>query len=160
MRHTPYLVLILSVLVVFPGISHSQDRPGNQTDQPKTGDTLAGIYYYLKMVPGDTSKPDRMPTVPGDEDVFVGTQPIPLKSVPPVYPEKALEERTEGTVWLKCLIDRTGRVVDTRVMRSDSDILNQAAIDAARQWIFKPAFSRGHPVQAWAAIPFRFKLTH
>ena len=37
-------------------------------------------------------------------------------------------------------------------------MLNEAALAAARQWVFTPGLANGRPVACWSAIPFRFRL--
>jgi len=95
---------------------------------------------------------------PPAEDVKVDKGPEPIKQVHPKYPEAAKRDKIVGTVWTKLWVDRTGRVVEVTVTKSDNEILNQAAIDAAKQWSFKPAVAKGEPVAVWVNLPFRFAL--
>ncbi len=78
--------------------------------------------------------------------------------VNPKYPESATKAGTQGTVWTKVSIDETGKVTKVTISKSDAEIFNQAAIDAAMQWAFKPAMKDGKPIATEVAIPFRFKL--
>ena len=84
--------------------------------------------------------------------------PEPLKQVRPKYPELATLAGLEGTVWVKLWIDESGNVLKANVFRSDAEIFNEAAVQAAMQWRFKPALMKGKPVGVWVSIPFRFKL--
>jgi len=97
-----------------------------------------------------------------DEDppdfVPVEQQPVPVKQVNPVYPEIARRAGVEGTVWVKILVDKEGKAKKAVKMKSDNEIFDQAAIDAALQWVFTPAMMNNGPVAVWAAVPFRFKL--
>jgi len=88
----------------------------------------------------------------------VEKQPVPVKEVKPDYPEIAQRAGVEGTVWVKILVDKEGKAKKAIIMKSDAEIFNDAAIAAARQWVFTPALMNNGPVAVWAAIPFRFKL--
>lgn len=78
--------------------------------------------------------------------------PKAVKEVAPVYPEAARSAGVQGTVILGVKIDGTGRVVDVVVLRSEP-LLDQAAIDAIRQWEFEPF------VQDGKAVPLVFTQT-
>lgn len=97
-----------------------------------------------------------------DEDppdfVPVEKQPVPVKQINPVYPEIARRAGVEGTVWVKILVDKDGKAKKAVIMKSDAEIFNEPALEAARQWVFTPALMNNGPVAVWAAIPFRFKL--
>lgn len=88
----------------------------------------------------------------------VEKQPVPVKQVKPDYPEIAQRAGVEGTVWVKILVDKEGKAKRAIIMKSDAEIFNDAAIAAAKQWVFTPALMNNGPVAVWAAIPFRFKL--
>jgi TonB family protein len=81
-----------------------------------------------------------------------------VKKVEPVYPELALKAGLEGKVWLKIWVDTDGKAKQVDVLKSDSDVFNQAAIDAAKQFLFTPAYMKGKPVAVWVSVPFKFKL--
>jgi len=44
------------------------------------------------------------------------------------------------------------------VLKSDAEIFNEPAVEAAKQWLFTPAYMNNGPVAVWVSIPFRFKL--
>lgn len=85
--------------------------------------------------------------------------PEVTKSVSPEYPEDARRKDTEGTVLVVVTIDENGDVIGAWVDYSDDEVLNQAALDAAGQFKFKPASQKGVPIKATISIPFRFSLT-
>ena len=97
-----------------------------------------------------------------DEDppdfVPVEKTPVPVKQVQPAYPEIARRAGVEGTVWVKILVDKEGKAKKAVIMKSDAEIFNDPARDAALQWVFTPALMNNGPVAVWAAVPFRFKL--
>jgi TonB family protein len=92
------------------------------------------------------------------EFVEVEKQPTPTKQVQPAYPEAARRAGAEGTVWISIWIDAQGNPKKAKVIKSDAEVFNQAALDAAMQWRFTPAVLKKEPVAVWVAIPFKFKL--
>ncbi|KAA0224304.1 energy transducer TonB [bacterium] len=86
-------------------------------------------------------------------------EPVAIKKPSPTYPEIARKAGLEGTVWLKVWVDKEGKVRKAVVQKSDAEIFNQPAIDAATQWVFTPALQQNGPVAVWISIPFRFKLS-
>jgi len=100
----------------------------------------------------------------GQEDVippdFVEFEKAPtiIKRVTPVYPEIARKAGLEATVFVKIWVGKDGKPKKTVIQKSASDIFDQAAIDAARQFVFQPAQIKNSPVDVWVSIPFHFKL--
>jgi TonB family protein len=64
--------------------------------------------------------------------------PAITKSGPPVYPAIAVSARVQGTVIVDFRVDVSGRVVDARIVRG-IDLLNNAVLEAVRQWQFAPS---------------------
>ena len=96
---------------------------------------------------------------PPDDFVLVEKDPVPVKIVQAEYPEIARRAGVEGTVIVKCWVDKEGKVRKVVVLKSDAEIFNEPAIKAAYQWVFTPALMNNGPVSVWASFPFRFKLT-
>ena len=84
--------------------------------------------------------------------------PEAVKQVQPKYPDLATRAGLEGTVWVKIWVDKEGKPKKAVVQKSDAEIFNQPATEAAMQWIFTPAMMKNGPVSVWVSIPFRFKL--
>jgi len=84
--------------------------------------------------------------------------PEAIKQVQAKYPAAAKKDNVQGAVWVKTLIDEQGKVAKVIIQKSDAEVLNQAAVDAVKQWVFKPAVMKGKPVAVWVSIPFRFVL--
>ncbi len=80
-----------------------------------------------------------------------------VKEVPPVYPEIARQSGVEGTVILSVRTGRDGKVENVMVVRS-VPLLDQAAIDAVRQWIYEPFVIDGKPASAVFTVTVRFQL--
>ena len=77
--------------------------------------------------------------------------------MPPHYPPHAQAARVEGTVVLDAVIDPTGRVTDVRVTHS-VNLLDQAAVEAVRQWRFTPTLLNGETVSILLTVTVRFTL--
>ena len=80
-----------------------------------------------------------------------------LKKVDPIYPEEARKKGIQGVVILEAKIDESGRVMDAMILRSIPD-LDQAAIDAVRQWVYEPLLLDGKPTKALFTVTARFQL--
>jgi protein TonB len=76
----------------------------------------------------------------------------------PVYPEDALKQGLNGTVWVKIWVDKSGKPRAVAAVKSTNEIFNQSALDAARQWQFSPARLHDKPVDVWVTIPFKYTL--
>lgn len=96
----------------------------------------------------------------GDDKIDLEKEPKPLTKVQPVYPKEALKEHIEGLVHVGIFVDEKGNVVKAKIEKSDAPLLENAALDAARQWTFTPAIDKKDkkPVGVWLTIPFKFKL--
>jgi protein TonB len=80
-----------------------------------------------------------------------------VKEVRAVYPEIARQSRVEGVVILGVKTDETGKVVDVMILRS-IPLLDQAAIDAVRQWVYEPMIVDGKAVPVVFTATVRFQL--
>lgn len=87
-------------------------------------------------------------------------EPVVVRKVDPKYPDIALRAGLEGNVYVKVWVDKEGKVRKAVVLKSDAEIFNSAATDAAQQWIFTPAVMQKGPVAVWVSIPFRFRLSN
>ena len=68
-----------------------------------------------------------------------------------------MRARVEGTVTLEALVDERGLVADARVLKS-IPLLDQSALEAAKQWEFKPAMLNGEPVPVLVVLELDFTL--
>jgi protein TonB len=83
--------------------------------------------------------------------------PVKTTHVAPVYPVVARQAHIEGVVILEAVLDDQGRVESVRVLRSIS-LLDQAAVDAVRQWRFTPALLNGQAVPVVMTVTVNFTL--
>jgi 2,3-bisphosphoglycerate-dependent phosphoglycerate mutase len=100
-----------------------------------------------------TADPDPPYRVGGDVKA-----PVVIQRVDPVYPPEAKEKRITGVVITEVLVNRNGNVVDVRVLKPLPYGLDQAAVDAVRQWKFRPGTRNGEPVDVYFALTVNFKL--
>jgi TonB family protein len=100
----------------------------------------------------------RKPDAATSDIIAVDIQPVVKKRGTPKYPPEALASRAEGKVWVKVLVDTTGKVTETDVISTENAVFNAAALDAAVQYVFSPAMKENKPVAIWITIPFHFKL--
>jgi protein TonB len=85
-------------------------------------------------------------------------QPVPVRTVAPVFPEELRRAGISGLVLVSCLVDARGAVQDMRVEKASNHLFVQPAIDALGQWRFKPAERGGNRVPIRVAIPIRFTV--
>jgi protein TonB len=82
---------------------------------------------------------------------------VRVKNVNPVYPSIAQSARVQGVVIIEATIGVDGRVQDTKVLRS-IPLLDQAAVDAVRQWTYTPTLLNGVPVPVIMTVTVNFTL--
>jgi len=81
-----------------------------------------------------------------------------IHRVQPVYPHLAQVGRIQGTVMLRAIISRTGTIDDLHVI-SGHPMLVGAAIDAVRQWRYRPYILNGEPVEVETQVTVNFSLS-
>ena len=81
-----------------------------------------------------------------------------LKQVPPVYPPKARAAGIEGKVVLKAIIRQDGNMGGLRVV-SGNPALVAAAMDAVRQWVYRPYYRDGLPTEVETLVVVEFSLS-
>jgi protein TonB len=81
--------------------------------------------------------------------------PTKIKDVKPVYPAIARSARVAGVVTIEATIGPNGKVIDAKVVRS-IPLLDQAALDAVRQWEYTPPLLNGVPVPVLVTVTINF----
>jgi TonB family protein len=96
---------------------------------------------------------------PDEKGIYKVGGPLaaPARLDRPQYPPEARDAGIQGVVILEVVIDEKGRVADTKVLRS-IPLLDQPAIDAARQWQFTPTVVNGQPVKVRMTVTQNFTL--
>ena len=80
-----------------------------------------------------------------------------IRQVRPRYPVLAVQARIQGTVVLEATISELGSVEDLRVIEGHP-LLIERALEAVRQWRYKPTVLNGMPVRVVTRITVRFNL--
>ena len=79
--------------------------------------------------------------------------------VPPVYPELARQKGWQGTVMLKTLVEKDGSCAQVVVEKSSGHVvLDEAALNAVKNWEFSPARIGNEPYAVLTRVPIRFVL--
>ena len=95
---------------------------------------------------------------PPPKAVRVGGQlkaPQLVKKVDPVYPLLAKEARLSGLIILEATVDTTGRVREVTVLRG-APIFDDPAMDAVRQWVYRPLLLNGIPTPFVLTVTLKF----
>ncbi len=112
----------------------------------------------VNMAPTENLPP---PPPPEDDEVYeffaVSQKPVLIHKEKPVYPELARKAGIEGIVVVTVTIGKDGHVEDAKIFKS-IPMLDEAALEAARKCVFKPAKQRDKYVRVKMNIPFHFKL--
>lgn len=83
-------------------------------------------------------------------------RPVVVSTVEPLFPDEALRQKYSGTVSVVMTVDKTGHAVDLWLARSSGHGLDENAIRAVRQYVFKPATCSGVPVAVALATDVNF----
>ena len=79
------------------------------------------------------------------------------QKISPTYPQVAKTQRITGMVKVYLVVDETGTVASIQ-KTSGPSLLQQAAVEAARRWKFRPTMVDGQPVRVVGFINFNFAL--
>ncbi|TLS66554.1 energy transducer TonB [Mariprofundus erugo] len=97
-----------------------------------------------------------VPATGDSEPVFAADD---LDNPPPVYPRIARRRGLEGRVLLNVEVLASGRCGRIAIENSSGhEVLDKAALNAVKQWHFRPASRAGMAVDCWCHIPVRFRL--
>ena len=115
----------------------------------------AGSVWAFQATSGEAPKKDQA-AAGKEKDI---SKPVLSQKVDPKYPEEAKKNKIQGMVKVDALIDKEGSVIEAKAVESPDPSLAQAAIDAVRQWKFKPATNKkGEPVQVKTTVTVNFRL--
>ncbi|MCC6397573.1 MAG: energy transducer TonB [Bacteroidetes bacterium] len=140
--------------------------PDDRADPNKEMATQEDLAWNVDPASTGTGKGEVRGTpaipVPADDTPvpFEAVEKLPiLVSRPvPIYPEVAIKAGIEGRVVVKVLVGKDGRVREAVVLYSNADCLNDAAVTAAKEYLFVPAIMNNGPVSVWVSVPFSFRL--
>jgi TonB family protein len=94
-----------------------------------------------------------LPSLPGG-----ATAPVLVRRVDPVYPEMAKRLRLSGEVTLRLVVEADGTTGRIDVVSGGKAGLGEAAADAIRKWVYRPALVDGRPVAVWKIVRVRFSI--
>ncbi|MGH9836918.1 MAG: TonB family protein [Blastocatellia bacterium] len=123
--------------------------------QTGTGTPIAGGLLGLQTsaaTPDKSIEPKQI-TVSGG--VLQGSA---IRKVQPPYPPVAKAAKASGAVQVQILVNETGEVIEANAINGHP-LLRDAALQAARQWVFKPIELSGKPVKAQGILTFNFTLS-
>jgi protein TonB len=116
------------------------------------GGVVGGI---ITDVPAPPPQPKALPPV------RIGGQiqpPTLIRRVEPVYPDIAVQAHVTGVVILEATVNERGEVINVAVLRSIK-LLDQAAIDAVKQWRYSPVLLNGVPRSFVLTVTLNFSIT-
>lgn len=135
---------------VVAGNQHQTVRPGNNS-----------IRVDVQPAESGSTVPDNAGAdTNASEHVSLSPDTVKAVSRPvqPAYPVLAKQMRVQGSVVLQALIGKTGDIQDLHVL-SGPGILSSAAMEAVKQWHFKPYYQAGQPVETEAHITVNFTIS-
>jgi TonB family protein len=101
---------------------------------------------------------DTYPTVPGRVRVSQGVMAqLTITKVPPQYPQEAKDARIQGAVLMRVVIDKEGNISNIQLI-SGHPGLAPAAIEAVKQWKYRPYLLNGEPVEVDTQVQVSFTL--
>jgi TonB family protein len=111
-------------------------------------------------VTGKRGVPAAQPARPA-ERIRVGGNVTPSRlqrQPPPVYPAELQDAGIEGTVVMRGVVGKDGKLLQTDVISSSDPRLAKAALDAVAQWLYQPALLNGEPSETLTTISLEFRL--
>jgi protein TonB len=151
-----------------PPVTIQAERPNDEGDIGVPGGVEGGvpggvIGGVVGGLASDIPPPPPPPAPPAPRaPVRVGGQinaPALVRRVEPVYPDLAVSARIKGVVILEAMVDKEGRVVEVKVLRTANPLLDVAAIAAVRQWQYRPLVLNGLPEPFVLTVVLTFDLT-
>jgi len=120
------------------------------------GGTMGGVLGSVM-----SSVPSAVPKAATPQRVRVSqgvSQGLLIHKVQPTYPPLARQARIQGSVILQALIGKDGTIQNLHVV-SGHPMLTNAALEAVKEWRYKPYFLNGEPVEVETTINVNFTLS-
>ena len=119
------------------------------------GTALALGMHVNAASAGDNSNASKTPKqISVSSDVMAGNL---RTKVMPVYPPAAKQAKIQGTVVLSAVVGKDGNIENLQVLSGPSE-LQQASLDAVRQWTYKPYLLNGDPIEVKTTVNVVFSL--
>jgi len=137
--------------------------PDPTPDEPEPIRVVEEVEQELDIPFDDTifGIPEGPPPSEPEGPIMVGGDVKPPERVyapQPTYTEIARKARIQGVVIVQAIIDKQGNVTNVKVLKGLPMGLEEAAVDAMKQWKFKPATLNGKPVTVYYNLTVNFKL--
>ena len=141
------------------GVTPESDRADAAAPSGPMGGVENGVRSGVDGIGiGTAPPPPPPPAPPPPMRLHAGMKaPFKIVDVAPVYPPVAQRARVQGVVILEAVIDAQGRVASVHVLRSIA-LLDQAAVDAVKQWRFTPALLNAEAVPVVLTVTVNFTL--
>ena len=123
--------------------------PALNLAQSTQADNIAGLVNVSPTVPKAAPQ-----TVKISQGVSQG---LLVKKVSPIYPQQAMQMKVQGSVEVAATISKQGNITNLKILSGDP-ILGRAAVDAVKQWKYKPYYLDNQPVEIQTQITVVFKL--
>ncbi len=96
-----------------------------------------------------------------DDTIYtkVDDNPVPIKTPPPKYPDSLKRDGISGVVAVILVIDEKGSIQEASISKSSHHDFEKPALDAVKNWKFKPATKDGNPVKVRVTVPLRFNVS-
>lgn len=144
------------------------DMPVIQTAEPMSDPGWTDPTHVIGQDPGGPSRfRVSVPVVP-EEAAPIDPQVTAVEQEPEVdmaslrdairYPDQAKRNGIEGSVVVRALIDKSGRIVQAEIYASEHALLEQAALEGVRKARFTAAQQNGRAVSCWVYVPVVFRL--
>lgn len=163
-----------STIVFRPGIQRphpAADGGASDDGPPDIGVGIGSCEGCLPGGPGVPGGSENGPSVPRPPEAKPAVAPKPvfvsqgaqeamlIRRVEPLYPTIGGQIHLSGTVELRAIIAKDGGVIDLEVA-SGNPILARAAVDAVRQWRYRPTLLNSQPIEVQTIITVKFVLDH
>jgi len=159
------------VWIVHPLSVHHEISAAEDSDLPPS---LESVGVHAPSGTGEASGSISVLNSLGTGHPIVGPPPTPVHSAPlrvsrmmegnlidrvqPQYPSLARQARIQGIVVLRAVISRDGKIENLQIM-SGHPMLVQAAMDAVRQWRYRPYYLNNEPVEVETQVTVNFTLS-
>ena len=81
-----------------------------------------------------------------------------VSKITPDYPQQARQDHISGVVVLHEIIGKDGHVKELSAIRSPDKRLTTAAIDAVKQWTYRPFVAEGEPIDVETTVTVNFNM--
>jgi TonB family protein len=143
--------IVIKKGAALPSQTNAADTPAPSVMVAATN--TGGLLSNLIGDPGTSARPV-LQTLNVSQGVSQG---LLIKKIQPSYPSNALRMHVEGAVQLLATIGKSGNITAVKTL-SGEPALARAAVDAVKQWKYKPYYLNGEPVEIQTQVTVNFKL--